>query len=295
MEKLHYSQKLKEIYQNISKLAYELLEVTDEPIRQVHEDGVSSIFLKKIASLKKHGFYVKTKSLKVNERKTGVDFDLWIGENDKNYVRFTVQAKSFGNNTKTSQKYDIDEDQCDKIIKHSENTEHQSYPLYFLYQYIIDKDLKEKHFSFLDDFEDELSSITFSSAYNIQKLIANQKLKFSDIHENKIKNKWRNQIYDLFENNEKVGLPIYLLHDLSPSRIKKFQKLTSLKNTSLGFFFFFPFGDNPIKIHRINAKKIEEKLGSNRHKNFHFKKLLIINDSNKSFRDNMNEIEEKLG
>ena len=56
MEKLDYSQKLKETYQNISRLAYDLLEVTDQPIRQVHEDGVSSIFLKKNCWFKKAWF-----------------------------------------------------------------------------------------------------------------------------------------------------------------------------------------------------------------------------------------------
>ena len=146
---------------------------------------------------------------------------------------------------KLPQKYDIDKKQCDKIIKHSKKSEHQSYPLYFLYQHMVEEDLKERHFSFLDDFENELSGITFSSAYNIQNLIEKDKLKFSDIHENKIKHKWKNQVFDLFENNEKVGLPVYLFYTtFLQVELKNFRNLSIYKAT-FWFFLFFPFGDDP--------------------------------------------------
>ena len=295
MRKSTYSQKLKETYELISKFTYEILEVNDKEIRQVNEDGISSIFLKKLSRLRHHGFFVRTKSLGVNESETGVDFDLWIGENDEKYLRFTVQAKSFGNQTSCDQKYKFDKEQCEKLIKHSEKAEHESYPLYFLYQHIIDENLKNKHFSFLDDFINEFSSITFTSAYNIQKLIANDEISFSDIHENKINSKWKNQIYDIFENKEQIGLPLYLLHDLSPSRIEKFQKLISLKNNSLGFFFFFSFGDDPLRVHQITSKQIEEKYGSNAKSSpVEFKNLVILNDINKSFRDQMSAVEDEI-
>src|SRR5690606_26873891 len=106
-----------------------------------------------LEELSKKGLHVDVKSLKIKEGETGKDFDLWIGENDTHYLRFSVQAKSFGNNTKTSESYNINEDQCDKIIAHASSQKERSYPLYFLYQHIEDDNLAKNHFSFLKDFK----------------------------------------------------------------------------------------------------------------------------------------------
>lgn len=293
-----HSDLLKKTLLKTSNIAYEMLEVFDTKennIRQVHEDAISSILLKNIAKLSEKGIFVKTKSLEVNEGKTGIDFDIWIGEDDKKYIRFVVQAKSFGNNTSVDKKYKIDEEQCDKIIKFAK-TNHTAFPLYFLYQYINDKNLKTNHFSFLEDFENEHSSITFTSALNIQKQISENKLKFSEIHENDFESNWKNDIYKLFEKSkENIGLPLYLLHDISPSKIEKFQNLISTKKNSLGFFFFFFFEDFPFEIHNITSKQIEEKYGENNSESeFNFKNLIIINDDFKTIRERNRKIDEIL-
>ncbi len=293
-----FSQALKETLENISTLAYSVLEVTGEPIRQVHEDAISSIILKRIAKLQEHGIATKTKSLEVNEGKSGVDFDLWIGENDSKFIRFTVQAKSFGNNHLPRQKYSIGAEQCDKIISHSKKGPHPSFPLYFLYQYISDSTIHHKNFKFLGGFKQELSSITFSSAYNIRTLIANEELKFSDIHRNKLDGRWKNDIYELFEKkDEKIGLPLYLLYDISPSKVENFNKLISTKNNSAGFFFFFNFSEQfPFKIHNISQKEISKLYGANQPDNdIQVKNLVIINDANKIVRDRNKTITKILG
>ncbi|MFH7017020.1 hypothetical protein [Flavobacterium sp. FlaQc-47] len=284
-----HSSILKETLLKISNTAYDFLEVFDtkeNKIRQVHEDAISSILLKKIAKLSDQGIYVKTKSLDVLEGQTGIDFDIWIGEDDKNYIRFVVQAKNFGNQTSLDAKYIIKKEQCDKIITFAKK-EHTAFPLYFLYQFIDDKSLKSKHFSFLEEFENSNSSITFTSAINIQKQIAENKLKFSDIHKNDFERTWKNDIYKLFEKEkENIALPLYLLYDISPSKIKKFQELISTKNNSLGFFFFFFFEGSPFEIHKITSKDIEEKYGKNTSERYcPVKNLIIINDNYKTIRD----------
>lgn len=291
-----FSKKVKDTFIKISELAYELLEVTGEPIRQVHEDGISSIILKKIARLKDEGIYVKTQSLQVNESKTGIDFNLWIGENDDSYIRLIIQAKSFHNQKSVEKSYSIDKEQCDKILDQSK-IEHEAFPMYFLYQHIIDDDLKKNHFAFLKDFKHEYSSITFTSAKNMKVLIENEELKFSEIHKNDFGKRWNNDIYSLFELDDRnIGLPFYLLHDISPSKIEKFKHLISTKNNSLGFFFFFFFGENyPFKIHKITAKQIEEKYGNNNpDHDVQFKNLIIINDNMKLRRDREETLQELL-
>jgi hypothetical protein len=275
---IEYNKIIRKTFQEISKAVYELLEVANPEIRQVNEDGISSIILKKMYKLHNHGIYVKTKSLKVNEATTGVDFDLWIGENDKKYVRFVIQAKSFGNNTSPSQSYNIDYDQCRKLIAHSKQ-KHEAFPLYFFYQYIKDENLASKHFSFVEDFQHEYSSITVSSAYSIEKLITKGSVTFADIHRNQITKEWKNDIFSLIEGKkEDIGLPFYLLHDAYPSKIEKFQKLISTKNNSLGFFFFFFEEEHPFKLHEINAKEIENLYGNKAFENqIQFKNLVIVN------------------
>lgn len=291
-----FSQRLKKTFQEISKSIFEFIEVVNPEIRQVNEDGISSIILKKISKLKEHGIFVKTKSLEVKEGSTGVDFDLWIGENDKEYIRLLIQAKSFGNQTKAENSYKIDGVQCDKIILYSKK-EHESFPLYFLYQHIKDENLSNDYFSFLEDFVRDYSAVTMTSAYNIRRLINDKNLKFSDIHENKFEKSWRNNIYELFQNEEnKIGLPFYLLHDISPSKIKSFQELISCKNNSLGFFFFFFFGEKfPFQLHEITAEEIENLYSKNVDESeIQFKNLIIINDNHKLMRDNAERLEAML-
>lgn len=291
-----FNKKLKETFTTISELAYELLEVTGEPIRQVHEDAISSVILKKIAKLKDEGIYVKTQSLKVYESKTGVDFNLWIGENDQEYIRLMVQAKSFQNNTNIEDSYSVGIEQCNKILDHAK-IKHEAYPVYFLYQHIIDNDLKKNHFAFLEDFKHEYSSITFTSAKNMKGLIENSQLKFAEIHKNDFNKRWNNDIYSLFELDDKnIGLPFYLLYDISPSKIKSFQNLVGTKNNSLGFFFFFLFGENyPFKVHKITAKQIMEKYGNNNpDSEIQFKNLVIINDNMKLKRDREEQLNKIL-
>lgn len=282
MEK--HSKLLKKTLKEISKLAYEILEVNDKLVRQVHEDAISSIILKKIGKLKEHGLSVTTKSLNVKEGTTGMDFDLWIGQNDEEYIRFIVQAKSFGNKTDTDDKYEFNKIQCNKLISHAKK-EHSAFPLYFLYQHIDDKNLKKNHFSFLKDFKDEYSSITFTSAENIKQAISNTKIKFSEIHTNEFEHRWKNDIYEIFQNKKQnIGLPLYLLYDVSPEKIKKFQKLISDKENSLGFFFFFFFfffgEEMPFNIHKITSKEILEIYGNDKKDGgSEFKNLIIINDN----------------
>ncbi len=289
-----FSKRLKDTFQEISKSVFEFIEVVNPEIRQVNEDGISSIILKKIFKLKNYGIFVKTKSLDVCESKTGVDFDLWIGENDNRYIRLIIQAKSFGNKTNPSNSYDIrDSVQCNKIIAHSKR-EHESFPIYFLYQHIKDDKLKANYFSFLDDFEYEYSSVTVASAFSIKAHIESKELSFSNIHQNRLDNRWKNVIYELFEQEDKnIGLPFYLLYDISPSKIERFQKLINNKNNSFGFFFYFFFGEKfPFKVHNITAEKIEQLYGENSaDAEIQFKNLIIINDSNKLMRDRAKELE----
>lgn len=282
-----YSELLKETFLNISTLSYEILEVFNTPdnnIRQVHEDAISSIILKKIAKLQEKEIFVKTKSLGTYENRTGIDFDIWIGENDEKYIRLLVQAKSFLNKTNVNDKYNIDKLQCNKLIEFAKK-KHKAFPLYFFYQYINDKNLKTNHFPFLDNFKNEHSSITFTSALHIQKQIIEKRLRFSDIHKNNFAKNWKNDIYEIFENaDENICLPLYLLHDISPSKIEKFQNLISTKNNSLGFFFLFLkdffFEDFPFEIHKINSKIIEQKYGINNFESeINIKNLLIINNN----------------
>lgn len=294
----NHSKLLKETFLDISNIVYDLLEVfnsEENNIRQLHEDAISSIILKKLAKLKTKGIFVKTKSLDVLETNTGIDFDIWIGENDEKYIRFLAQAKSFGNNTTTNNKYDMDAKQCEKLIAASKR-EHKAFPLYFLYQHINDINLQNDHFSFLEEFTQEHSSITFASAFNIKKQIANKNLKFSEIHKNDFKSKWNNDLYNLFENKiENIGLPLHLLYDISPTKIEKFQNLIANKNNSLGFFFFFIFQDFPFEIHTISHKDIDEIYGSNSIKNENnVKNLIIINDSQKAIREQLKIFDDKL-
>ena len=88
----------KECLQQTSKKVYDILRVITDPninIRQVHEDGVSSVILKELSKMKNKFITLKIKSLDVNENTSGMDFDIWIGENDQKFVRLVVQAKSF--------------------------------------------------------------------------------------------------------------------------------------------------------------------------------------------------------
>ncbi|HCY43687.1 MAG TPA: hypothetical protein DHV48_20530 [Prolixibacteraceae bacterium] len=297
-----FSKVLKQTLQDISFIVYDLLEVHDDGsnirIRQVHEDGVSSIILKKLAKLKNQGFNIVAKNLGVHEKKTGIDFNLWIGENDEKYIRLLVQAKSFGNQMNTENSYSIDSEQCEMILAHSEK-EHESFPLYFLYQFIDDPNLKLYHFSFLEDFRNEYTSVTFTSAYNIQKLIKSKNLKFSDIHKNDFQGVWKNNAFDIFQQiEEQIGLPLYLLHDISPSSVEKFQTLISTKENSLGLLLLLLllFGENfPFKIHKITAAQIEELYGKNDPESeVQFKNLVIINDNFKLIRDRQKKLKRFL-
>ncbi|WP_417558589.1 DUF6615 family protein [Mesoflavibacter zeaxanthinifaciens] len=299
-----YIKKLDKTYKEIATLAYELLEVDNPEIRQIHEDGISSMILKKIEKLKLLGYSVKTKSLKINENETGKDFDLWIGENDNRYVRFSVQAKSFRNNTQLDESYDINFNQCENLINHAAFQKHRSYPLYFLYQYINDKSLAQKHFAFLDDFVPEFSSITFTSAFAMKTHISKNELEFQQIHLNDIKDsRWIDEAYYLFEKEEQsIGLPLYCLRDISPSKVEKFERLTSDKNNSFGYFYFFFFGQNEkFYIHDISSLEILKLYGTNERviKGYEgimpleTKNLLIINDNNKLLRErteNLNSV-----
>lgn len=306
-----FSEKLRKTLIDASAKVYDMLEVFDEEpikIRQVHEDGISSILLKQLARLRSEDIYVKIKSLDVDEAKTGVDFNLWIGENDKSYIRLVVQAKSLLNECSTESSYKIDIEQCEKIISHS-GEKPQAFPMYFLYQHIKHPELKEKHFSFLEDFLHEHSGITVTSAFNILKLSKAKKMKelpkkksvkFSEIHNNQLKHKWKNDIYGLFEkNDEKVGLPLYCLYDISPSKVEQFNRLISDRLNSARYFYFFPhffMGENfPLRPHKITAEEIVKRYGQNDPKSeVQFKNLIIINDKFKTQRDRVRKIEEAL-
>lgn len=288
---------LLEAFKRISTSVYDFLDVFPE-IRQVNEDGISSIILKSIARLKGKGIYVHTQSLKINEDKTGMDFDLWIGQDNKRYVRFIVQSKSFRNQCHTTDSYDIDKTQCSKIIAHSKK-EHKAFPLYFLYQHIEEPNLKANHFSFLTDFKDEYSSITFTSAYNIQSLLNKGNPTFAEVHKNDLKENWKNNTYEILGNNSsQIGLPLYVMHDISPSKIDEFLKLANDKNNSLGFFFFFFFffGENEtIKIHEMSSSDILETYGENDpDSEIQFKNLIIINDNNRKMRDRIVKLKNVL-
>ena len=97
--------RLEKELKKISIRIYDLLEVFNSDranIRQLNEDAVSSIILKDLARINTTKLSVKVKSLEVDEAKTGVDFDIWIGEDDSRYIRMLVQAKSFRNQNQTS-------------------------------------------------------------------------------------------------------------------------------------------------------------------------------------------------
>jgi hypothetical protein len=291
---------LKNHLQKISTEIYHLLEVFNSDdifIRQINEDGISSIILKKIAKLKNRGYCVRAKSLNVHENETGVDFDLWIGEDDEKYIRLLIQAKSFKNNIKVTDSYILNEKQCENLITHSKE-EHKAFPIYFFYQHLEDRDLKTKHFPFIKDFKNEYSSITFASAYSVLNQIKDKKVRFSDIHENKIEKKWVNDIYSLLEDeNKQIGLPLYLLYDLSPSQIEKFLKLIDTKNNSAKFLLLLLMLDDkhPFEIHKISANEIEKKYGFNESESaIQRKNLLIINDKNKFVRDRVKKL-KKIG
>jgi len=296
----NHSKKLKSIFQNISIKVHDLLFVFDNSdckIRQINEDGISSIILKEIAKLNEQGVKTKVKSLDVQESETGIDFDIWIGENDNKYIRLLVQAKSFLNHTKISNSFSFDDAQCIKLINHAKQ-KHEAFPLYFLYQYIVDNNLKEKHFNFIEDFIDPFSSITFTSAQNILQCIESKETKFKDVHENVFEKKWINDIFSIFEKQDihKVALPFYLLHDLSPSKIEKFNKLVSKRNNTLGFFFFFFFfQEDAFKIHDISAKEIEKIYSVNpTESELKIKNLVIINDNFQQMRKRNKILEELL-
>lgn len=275
--------KIKKLFKSISEDIHKLLEVYNDEkikIKQLHEDAIGSIILKRLIELQTFGLKVEINSLKTNESKTGIDFDIWIGENDSKFFRLYVQAKSLKNETKVTGRYTIKKEQCKKLIEHAKN-KHCAYPMYFLYQYIKDEDLKKKHFKFLKNFKNKYSSITFASAHNIAKLVDEKKIAFADIHKNNIeKSEWKNPIFDLFKKEEKnIGLPFYLLYDLTLSNIEKFQAFIGNSGNCLGFFFFFFFGEDfPFKIHKITSEEIIKKYSVNdENSDVQRKNLIIIN------------------
>ena len=149
----------------------------------------------------------------------------------------------------------------------------------------------------MENFKHEYSSITFTSAYNVKKLIDNNECKFCDVHRNSFESKWMNDIYHLFERkDEKIGLPLYLLYDISPSKIESFQRLVSNKLNTLGFFFFFLSGEDfPFTLHEISAEEIEKKYGSNKDNNdVQVKNLIIINDQFQLMRDRRKKLKKLI-
>ena len=99
----------------------------------------------------------------------------------------------------------------------------------------------------------------------------------------------------MFEDKDKpIGLPIYLLYDLSPSKIKKFKDFIDTKKNSLGLLLLLMLGDNhPFKIHKINDTQIEEKYGHNdMESEIQIKNLVIINDEDKLVRDRLKKLKK---
>ena len=293
-----YNEKIKKTFQDTSKTIYELMEVVDPKIKQIHEDGISSIILKNISRLRQNGLHVKTQSLDVYEGKTGIDYHLWIGENDNRYLRFIVQAKSFGNYTDINDSYTYTkkyQQQCETIIEEAKKGE-KAFPLYFLYQHINDDSSLHNCFSFLDDFEPPFSGVTVTSAYNMLEHYKSKDLKFSDIHQNTFNKIWKNDIYEVFQNfGKEIGLPLYLLHDISPTSIDRFNKLISDKENSLKLLFLLLFPENfqfePLE---ITMEGIIKRYGENQKDcEIQYKNLIIIDDKNKGRREkikNLNRI-----
>lgn len=293
---INFGETLKKALKKASETIFDYMKVlndSDISIRQVNEDGLSSIILKQLVDLKSEDIFVKIKSLDVKESQTGMDFDIWLGENDSSYFRIVCQAKSFRNNTKASDSYVFDKAQCSKLINYSKKN-HKAFPMYFLYQH-IDECLKNKYFSFLEDFQQAYSGVTITSAHNIKGLFKTNNFSFDYIHSNKISENWKNNIYELFHKKDKcIGLPLYCLYNVAPSSIEQFQRLISNKNNSVGYFYYFAFGEDfPIESHKISAKQIEELYGKNEEKSeVGFKNLVIINDNHKKLRDRIHKLNE---
>ena len=290
------NQQLQKVLRRASHQTFDIMKTVNNDninIRQVHEDGLSSIFLKNLATFASEDYFVKIKSLEVNEPETAMDFDIWIGENDSTYVRLCVQAKSFKNNDDPNKKYSSFElDQCQKLIGYSGcktgyNNNHKGIPLYFLYQY-----LKEIFFPFLDDFVDKDVGITITSAKNIESLIEQEAPSFKDIHLNSIEKKWNN-FYDLLKNSKsQVALPLFTLADLNPTLLYRFNKLNRDSNSSLGFFFFFFLISDEYAPIDSNIRNIEKYYGNNTDRPIEFKNLVIINDKHASTRERIKRIKE---
>jgi len=300
---------------SISRKIYDLMRVVKDDetnIRQLNEDAISSVILKEILSLRDDGFSVMAKSLELKESESGMDFDIWIGENDEKYIRLIVQAKNFKNNTKDDEYYEnVKLEQCEKLIA---QTKHKDYlcdkyepiPFYFFYQHLASENIKEKYFDFIEDFGIEHTGITMTTAHGLKKLLKRKKcanhnrerLKFSEIHENKIEGNWASDlsIFDMvkFEDTN-IGLPLHCLSDLTVEMVDKFNKLNKPSpQTSFGFFFFFPLGKDLIKIHETNSVKILELHEKNECYSSKIKNLIIIDDTKKAERDKLKLRESKL-
>lgn len=300
------------ILSSACKKVYDLMTVKNNEfiqIKQLHEDAISSVLLKELAKLgEDSNLRVKIKSLDVKESSTGMDFDIWIGANDSQFVRLIVQAKSMLNETSVQSSYgQMKLSQCEKLIKQRESKDYaldtyKPIPLYFFYQHLINKKISEEFFPFINDFKIEDSSITMASAYSVKQLLDSQKkidvkspqdsfsLKFEEIHENKIYGEWADDlsIFKMEEcNNKQIGLPITCLSDLSNERIEKYRQIKRITPlNTVGFFFFFSFDDSsaPLRSYPINSSKIMELYDKEPAGGHKIKHVIIIDDNKLSIR-----------
>lgn len=315
---------LTKAYKHCSKEVYQLMRVINDQrinidIAQVREEGITSALLKRLVE-KAGDLHVEVKSLKVNEHITGMDIDLWIGENNKKYLRFCIQAKSFGNNTSPEDKYEkICYNQCQKLINYSKKkngnneNQHEAIPLYFLYQHLVESKnyLKKKFFWFLDNsFRREYTGVTFTHAENIQRLLdragigKNQKgnIAFDAIHENSFfHNPFNNQNWrgTLMNTNLRTGaFPLYCLAKFIPSKINALRKLNNPSSGPILLLLLLLLLGDEWNIHDISSEQINKLYGNNDidipSENLKTSFLVIINDKYAEQKKIMKEIDESL-
>ncbi|MCR6641103.1 MAG: hypothetical protein NVV82_19445 [Sporocytophaga sp.] len=257
---LNYERDLYDCFSAASSDVWNLLSPLDDnekkiKISAIREDALTTIICRKIVkscpSYVKRVFTPPTYSKKLNsaaENRSGMDLHLWIGNNDEEYIPFYIQAKSLRNAHSIDSTYDLDLDQCKKLIAFSKGKENfpKGIPLYFLYQNL--KISQDDFLLFKKDCDEIIKFEDLGVLFTHARIIEGIKDSGKNVSLRLLMEK-KDTLFTKCEDKTKVCQyltlsPFKTIAQGEPYFAKEFNKIYHSETANFFFFFFF-FESNP--------------------------------------------------
>ncbi|GGH65883.1 DUF6615 family protein [Phaeocystidibacter marisrubri] len=274
----------------------------EQPIAQLREEALTSILLKVLVeeACNYTDVELACRNLNVNESKTGVDIELWLGNDDEKYLRFFIQAKSYQNSTDGLSSYPhVTAAQCEQLIDFAR--EKKAIPLYVFYQHIEDP-ISFKDCNLIDDLSNlSESGVILRSAFDVKALIHKESLPFDSLIQKSGDFNFEGASAEIILNSLRdsdLGFPFLLksLAKINPDRAEdvneRLKEINFRSNLGLFLLLFPGFMDDgkKVPIHKVKKEKIL--MLSSEYKEV--KHLVIINNHNFRYDNRIKNIDAVL-